>query len=112
MSRGVVHNAVITDDLDILGDADILALEELANPDGKTIGVAEDTVKLQPAVLNMIRQELLQGGVSVINAENQPLVVDFCSTAGDFKTWTAIFHLAVNVGADPQVEYILTAPFN
>ena len=52
-----IDDSVIADDLDIVGDPDTASFQIIDDASGKTVGVTEDAVKIETAVMKMFRQE-------------------------------------------------------
>ena len=109
---GKIKDAVIADDLHILWDPDPPANQEFADPDSQAVGVAEDAVKFQLSLPNVIVQELIEGGGGVFVPEKQALVGDLCLTAGAFKAWAPLVRLAVDIRADAEKQEIPAAKFH
>ena len=94
---GETHDAIVANDLHVLWDANFSASQELADPDGKPVGVTENAVKFQFSVLNVLLQESEEGGFRVIVAEKQALVryLNFIAAFQDTAYWQAMGRTAI-----------------
>ena len=99
-----IDNPVIADDLDIVWDPDTVPFQIIDDASGKTVGVTEDAVKIETAVMKMFRQEAVDRSFGLFIIDAEKLIFRPGAAAGLFKAGAAPVRFALNLGADAQEE--------
>ena len=112
LSRKRVDDAVITDDLYLIGNKDAALLQKASDTDSKDIGVAENTVIIKSAVSDMLLHKAVDRRLRFRVSDKHALIVDTLYIAFALKAHIALIGFARDFGAGTQKQQLAAAQFD